>query len=126
MLEGTTFFIPKTEDVYDWNGNQLTPEIRECVNVGNIIRIQVCHPSVDEAIYIEIIESNLEMLKGIVLDTYRTDIGPKAVEDGELIEFPRVCIIEVPFGWDENSNLIDKAVYTNKNKGITGIINEIK
>ena len=105
-------FFHHQEDVYDWGGQLLNPEIRSAIAVNNIVRVVVQHNSgYSEAIYVQITGVEGLYLVGIVQDTYRQFFEGETiyVENGELVRFPRASIIEVPLGWNENENLKDFA-----------------
>lgn len=105
----------------DWHGKVLRPEARDLVGVGNIVRVVVKHPNLyAEAIYLRIVEVVGDNLKGVVLSTYRSQ--EEYVKDGEIIEFKRKHITEIPDGdgFPENNNLgLDE--YRTKESLMTGV-----
>ncbi|QLE54012.1 hypothetical protein FD724_40100 (plasmid) [Nostoc sp. C057] len=103
-------FFHHQEDVYDWEGKPLNPEIRSAITVNNIVRVSVKHSSgYSEGIYVQITTVDGSDLVGIVQDTYRQFFEGETiyVENGESICFSRASIIEVPLNWDGNENLFD-------------------
>jgi hypothetical protein len=105
-------FFELRENVYDWYGTLLNPEIRNAITVNNIVRICVKHSDgYSEAIYVQVTSVEGLDLVGIVQDTYRHFLDGEIiyVENYESIRFPRASIIEVPLTWDENENLKDIA-----------------
>jgi hypothetical protein len=116
--------IPESEDIYDWHGHQLKPEVRKDVGMDNIVRIQFAHANgYAEAIYVKIIAVDGEFLKGRVLDLYRTQ--EEYVRNGEIVSFLRDMIMEIPLEgmFQENKNLkhiVEKR--TGKKRGITGVL----
>lgn len=114
MKEGV--FFHHQDDVYDWNGTQLKPEIRDAIATCNIVRVVVKHDSgYAEAIYVQITAVEASDLVGTVLDTYRQFFEGEIiyVENDESIRFPRICVIEVPLTWDGNKNLNQNAYWCN-------------
>jgi len=108
VKESVVIFKPRREDVYDWHGNQLLPESRGCVGVGNVVRLQFMDRGSGwgEVIYVRIVYVRVDKLYGEVLDTFRLiESNQEYVRDGEIIEFGRDNIIEIPFDWEENDNL---------------------
>ncbi len=137
MKESVIIFKPKKEDVYNWHGNQLLPESRDYVSLNNIVRLQFMDTQSKwwEVIYVKIVdiknvkiaEINIEKLYGEALDTYRImEDCQKYVKNGEIIEFERNNILEIPYDvefWAENNNLKHlENMRTGKGRGITGLI----
>ncbi len=108
MKETVIIFKPKKEDVYNWHGNQLLPETRDQVSLNNIVRLQFMDTKDGwrEVIYVKIVDIKnvkiagiiIEKLYGEALDTYRIMADcQKYVKNGEIIEFERNQIIEIPY-----------------------------
>lgn len=126
MKEGVTFHIPLEEDIYDWGGEQLYPEIRSHLAVGDTVRIQVAYGTegLGEAIYVEITDVVGSDLIGSVLPTYRQFFEGETIyiENGETIRFPRACVMEIPIGWNQNEALRLAAKQTGLGRTITGMM----
>lgn len=98
-----TFQLPEDHRVFDWDGTPLDPAIRSRLAVNHVVRIQVNYPDgLWEAIYVEILATEGENLWGKVLDTYRQFFEGETiyVNNGEVLRFPRACVLEVPLGWN--------------------------
>ena len=109
------------DELTNWQGIVLRPEVRKIVTVKHVVRIVIQHPSgYSEAIYIKITEEDGNKLKGVVLDTYRH--GEDHVKNGEVVTFTRANITEIPTGdvFPENSN-IDLSSYKTDKKKMTGV-----
>ena len=112
-------FLPKKEDVYNWHGEQLLPESRNEVGINNIVRLQFIDKKSKwwEVIYVKIVDVKSVELVGVTeeriygetMDTYRImQECLKFVKNGEIVEFKRENIIEIPYDvefWRENDNL---------------------
>ncbi|TKT79053.1 hypothetical protein [Aquamicrobium sp. LC103] len=131
MKEGIVVFSPEEEDVYDWSGRQILPEIRRHIRAGNCVRIQVQDEANDyvEAVYVDITEvDEQDILHGIVQDIHRSEmpdgIETFRVENGETISFARRSVIEIPHDWEENENLRDlvEQALTGPARSMTGIL----
>ena len=137
MKESVIIYKPKKENVYNWHGNQLLPESRDFVSLNNIVRLQFMDTKSGwwEVIYVRVVDIknlkiagiNVEKLYGEALDTYRImDDCEKYVKNGEIIEFERNNIIEIPYDvefWSENNNLKHlENMRTSKGRAITGLI----
>ncbi|AKG22453.1 hypothetical protein [Calothrix sp. 336/3] len=118
-------YQPGEQHIYDWSGNQLAPEARSYITVNNIVRIQVNDRNLDywEAVYVQItaIDEN-DILTATVLDTYRTMVQETDVQDGEILHFPRACVMEIPHTWENNENLvIVENMKTGYGREVTGV-----
>lgn len=123
MKLGVTFNQPEVQDLYDWGGEQLHPDLRQCLTVGHIVRVQVNYPmDCWEAIYVEITGVEGPDLIGIVLDTDRQFFEGEIiyVENGETVRFLRTCVMEVPLSW--NPDLQSVAAKTGLGRTITGVL----
>ncbi|MFD7022918.1 hypothetical protein [Promicromonospora sukumoe] len=125
MNAGYQLFRPRSEDVYDWAGGQLHPEIRQLVAVGNVVRVQVSEngdPSTgwSDTPYLRVTEQDGDRLTGIVDDPYRSQYS--ALENGTVIEFDRADVTEIPLDWPENEALAPRATHTGRGREITGYI----
>jgi hypothetical protein len=126
MEDGIFVYQPAEEDIYDWSGNQLAPESRSYITVNNIVRIQVNdrNSGYCEAIYVQVtaIDENY-IFTATVLDTYRTMVEETDVQNGDILYFPRACVIEIPHTWEENENLvIVESMKTGNGREVTGIL----
>ena len=123
MNPNISFYLPLEQDIYDWNGDQLHPDIRKQLTVNHIVRIQVIYPEqLGEAVYVQITKVMDDDLEGVVLDTYRQFFEGEIIylENGEVLRFPRACVIEVPIDWNES--LKPLAQYTGLARSITGML----
>lgn len=129
MKDGVTFYIPLESDIYDWGGEQLYPEIRTHLNIGDTVRIQAVYGTegLGEAIYVEITDVDGSDLIGTVLDTYRQFFEGEVIyiENGESIRFPRACVMEIPIGWNQNEALRLSAKPTGLGRAVTGMLRKI-
>jgi hypothetical protein len=119
-------YQPAEEHIYDWWGNQLIPEARSYITVNNIVRIQVNYGNSGfcEAVYVQItaIDEN-DIFTATVLDTYRTIIEETDVQNGDILYFSRACVMEIPYTWEDNENLvIVESMKTGYRREITGIL----
>ncbi|AFZ03970.1 hypothetical protein [Calothrix sp. PCC 6303] len=126
MSDGIFVYQPEEKDIYDWSGNQLLPEARSYITVNNIVRIQVKeeNPYYCEALYVEVtaIDEN-DIFTATVLDTYRTIIEKRDVQNGDILHFPRACVMEIPHTWQGNENLvIVENMVTGNEREVTGIL----
>ncbi|MFD6448572.1 hypothetical protein ACFWEJ_25955 [Promicromonospora sp. NPDC060204] len=118
-------FRPRSEDIYDWSGGQLHPEIRQHVGVGNVVRVQVSeNGSADtgwsDTPYVLVTGQGGDRLTGIVDDPYRSQYS--ALDNGTVIEFDRADCTEIPLDWPENEALAPRATHTGQGREITGYI----
>lgn len=121
MHPDITFNQPDEVDVYDWDGSQLKPAIRQYLTMGHIVRIQVNYPEqLWETIYLKIIGDEGHDLIGVVQDTYRNFFEGEIlyIENGETLRFPRACVCEVPLSW--NPDLQTVAEKTGWGRTISG------
>ncbi len=125
MKDGVTFHIPPEEDIYDWGGEQLYPEIRSHLAIGDTVRVQVVYGTegISEAVYVEITDVAGSDLIGTVLDTYRQFLKNEIVyiDNGETIRFPRASVMEIPIGWNQNEALRLAAEQTGIRRVPTGM-----
>ena len=123
MKFGVSVNQPDEEDVYDWHGAQLNPDIRQHLTVNHVVRIQVNYPeNLGEAIYVQINEVVEDDLIATVLDTYRHFLEDEIiyVENGDIIRFSRACVMEVPIDW--NPDLKAVARFTGLGRSVTGML----
>lgn len=128
-------FQPRPEEINDWSGHQLDPEIRRSIGPGNIVRIQIQATSPDGAPaapsdpvdawhsdtpYLKIVEVDGDRLTGEVDDPYRSDYS--WMKNGRIIEFDRSAVTEIPLQWDGNEKLAEQAELTGLARQITGAI----
>jgi hypothetical protein len=126
MEDGIFVYQPAEEDIYDWSGNQLIPEARSYITVNNIVRIQVNYGNSGccEAIYVQVtaIDEN-DIFTATVLDTYRTMVEETDVQNGDILYFSRDCVMEIPYTWEDNENLvIVESMKTGNGRRVTGIL----
>jgi hypothetical protein len=125
MDDGYQVFRPRSEDVYDWAGRQLDPDIRRLIGVGNVVRVQVSatrdlQPEWVDTPYVRVTSQAGDHLTGVVDDPYRSDYSP--MSNGQVIEFDRADVMEIPLDWPENEALAPKATYTGSGREITGML----
>ena len=106
-------FLPKEKDIYNWQGRPLPPDMRNQVEVGNVVRIQLM-PSENEKIianswcvtmYFKILEKlEGKWLRGICSDPYNGRNKDFPVQDGYELFFTSDAIREIPTDWEENAN----------------------
>ncbi|GAA2239821.1 hypothetical protein GCM10010413_46910 [Promicromonospora sukumoe] len=125
MNGGYQLFRPRSEDVYDWSGGQLHPEIRQLVTVGNVVRVQVSENGSAETgwsdtPYLRVTLQDGDRLTGVVDDPYRSQYS--ALDNGTVIEFDRADVTEIPLDWTENEALAPSATHTGRGREITGYI----
>jgi hypothetical protein len=126
VKHGVTVTRPEYDDLYDWSGHQLKPELRQALTAGNIARIQLQHleSGYSEAVYVQITSANETELTGIVLDTYRHFFEGEMiyVENGATLSFARACVLEIPLEWNANAGLKPLAQLTGFGRTVTGIL----
>jgi hypothetical protein len=125
MGDGYRVVRPRPEDVYDWAGNQLDPGIRRLVGVGSVVRVQVMESGDPEGgwvdtPYLRVTGQDGDRLTGVVDDPYRSESS--ALSDGEVIEFDRVDVMEIPLDWPGNEALAPAATHTGTSREVTGYL----
>ncbi|MGW2094563.1 hypothetical protein [Promicromonospora sukumoe] len=125
MNGGYQVFRPRPEDVFDWSGGQLDPEVRRHVAVGNVVRVQVSEngdasTGWSDTPYVRVTEQDGDRLTGVVDDPYRSQYS--ALDNGTVIEFDRADFTEIPLDWPENEALAPSTTHTGRGREITGYI----
>jgi hypothetical protein len=123
--DGYQVFRPRPEDIYDWAGRQLEPGIRHLVGVGNIVRIQVTEAGEPDTgwadtPYLRITDRDGDTLTGVVDDPYRSDYSH--LNNGDVLEFDRANVTEIPLTWTGNEELAPEATNTGVVREVTGYI----
>lgn len=116
-------FRPRAEDIFDWGGRQLEPQIRSRITVGNIVRVQAEQdPQLGwvETPYLRVADVDGDALTGVVDDPYRG--ADHELLNGDTISFERLDVMEIPTDWDGNEGLLPHVEYTGLVRDITGML----
>ncbi len=125
MDGGYQVFRPRPEDICDWAGGQLHPEVRHHVAVGNVVRVQLSEggsPGAgwSDTPYLRVTEQDGDRLTGVGDDPHRSQYS--ALDNGTVIEFDRADVTEIPLDWPDNEALAPKAIHTGRGRQTTGYI----
>ncbi len=64
-----------------------------------------------------------DIFTATVLDTYRKMVEETDVQNGDILYFPRVCVMEIPHTWENNENLVIlESMTTGNGREVTGIL----
>lgn len=114
----------------DWSGRFISPEIRNNITIGNIVRIPLIpHPKEElefnVTMYFRLVKrckKDSNCFVGVCEDPYNGNDPDFPVNNGDRRVFSTRQICEIPLDWDGNQNLKKVAKYRNIGRAITGAI----